>query len=178
MNLLKVAETEFFRSKTKRQHPFRFFTMATTGEYPEIRTVVKRDFTADWSLLFYTDARTPKVRQIAKNDKVSALFYHSKKQLQVRIKGIAKPIDKTSKEFSKLLSQIKNSRSAADYLTTNAPGTPILEESTVVYGDDFHFLPIQIQAVEIDVLQLSREGHQRQLFKKVDGEWLKTNLVP
>ena len=79
MELFKLAKAELLRSNADRRHPFLYFTLATFGQYPEARTVVKRHAGQDLSLLFFTDSRKHKVRQIKKNAKVSALFYHPNK---------------------------------------------------------------------------------------------------
>jgi general stress protein 26 len=50
----------------------------------------------DLSLVIYTDKRTQKIKDIQNNSEFSALFYDSKKLLQIRIEGKAELI--TDKE--------------------------------------------------------------------------------
>jgi len=178
MNLLELAQSELSRSNTERKHPFRLFTFATKDDFPAIRTVVNRKFELDWTILFYTDSRTPKVRQIQKNEKVAALFYHPKKKLQIRIRGIAKLIEKNSKLFQHHFEKVKQSQSAKDYLTENAPGNNFPKEGELIFGEEFHFMPIQIYVKEIDILLLGKEKHERQIFTLKNEAWEMQRVVP
>ncbi|MEM6965141.1 MAG: pyridoxamine 5'-phosphate oxidase family protein [Bacteroidota bacterium] len=177
MNLFDFAKSELIRSNADRRHPFRFFSLATLGVYPEVRTVVKRKFAMDWSVLFFTDSRTPKVMQLKNDPKVTALFYHPKKQLQIRLKGLAEIIS-VGEEFEKYYQQIQQSKSIKDYTTQAPPGTEISNEFEVIYGDDIHFLPIKIIPQKIDILQLNRTQHLRSSYEINDGEWMASKLVP
>lgn len=179
MELLDLARAELLRSNADAKHPFRFFYLATQGAYPEVRTVVKRDFShEDWSVLFYTDARTPKVEQIKAEDKISALFYHSKKQLQIRMKGTAELIGPESEEYGRLLEKVRQSPAAKDYTSLQAPGSPMEDATTPRRGESLHFLAIRIRPVELDILQLSREEHVRMEYTLRDGAWTGQRVVP
>ncbi|NNM21982.1 MAG: pyridoxamine 5'-phosphate oxidase, partial [Flavobacteriaceae bacterium] len=89
MNLLPFIKAELLLTNTDKNHPFRHFFLSTFGKYPETRTVVNRGVTEDLEITFFTDSRTPKVEQIKENNKVSALFYHPGKLLQLRLYGQA-----------------------------------------------------------------------------------------
>ena len=178
MELFKLAKAELLRSNADRRHPFLYFTLATFGQYPEARTVVKRHAGQDLSLLFFTDSRTPKVSQIKKNAKVSALFYHPKKKLQVRMKGLAELIGKGDESYDQFLEQIKNSRALKDYTARQAPGSEVGDESEIVFGEEAHFIAIKIKPAYMDVLRLGREQHERRRYTLEGKNWEEAVLVP
>ncbi|MEH0157872.1 pyridoxamine 5'-phosphate oxidase family protein [Limibacter armeniacum] len=179
--LLNLAREELFRSNVDYKHPFRFFTFGTvdadTG-FPEIRTVVKREVTQKLEFFFYTDTRSPKVRQVQKNGNVSALFYHPKKQLQVRVKGVADVVDKESPLYKEHFKKLKQSGVLKDYTTAVSPGSPLEDNEEIGFVDKIHFSVIRIQALYLDILKLSQDGHIRALYTKRDGAWEETILVP
>ena len=77
---------------TDPNHPFKFGTLATLGlgNLPRLRTIRIRDFDPqNMRLTFYTDSRSKKILHIKENNKVSLLFYHPKKLLQLRLEGLA-----------------------------------------------------------------------------------------
>lgn len=177
MDLLKLAEAEFWRSNEDRKHPFRLLQLATFGKgYPEIRTVVKREVNRDWTFLFYTDIRTPKVKDIQQNSKVSLHFYHPKKQLQVRLKGDAEILS-SGVLFEEHLALAKSAPSVSDYTSRQAPSSELVDDK-LSYGDQLHFGLIRVITLEIDVLKLDREGHQRAYYSKNGVDWKGKKLVP
>lgn len=179
MELLTLAKTELRRSNADRKHPFRYFYFATLGEFPEVRTVVNRKVDLDLTLTFFTDARSPKVQQLKKNPKVSALFYHPEKKLQIRMSGLAERIDQAHGDFDRLLNEVKQTSSLKDYTTLQAPGSTVSDEAKLLFGDEVYFLAIKVQPLKLDILQLGRDGHRRSAYAKNDlGEWKEAILVP
>ena len=175
---LEEAKRELTNGHSKRKHPFRYFTLATnTDNKSRLRTVVLRKFLSDSSLLFYTDARTPKVSEIKDNSNVSALFYHPKKLMQIRVQGKAEIINDP-----KLLKSYWGSipeKSRKDYITKSTPGSMIENPDNVDYlDDDNHFCAIKIFPLTIEYLRLKRPNHLRILFTNVNGEWDGQFLVP
>ncbi|MCB0551597.1 MAG: pyridoxamine 5'-phosphate oxidase family protein, partial [Phaeodactylibacter sp.] len=140
MELFELAKAELLRSNTDHRHPFRYFSLATFGLFPEVRTVVAREVSQSLSVLFFTDSRTPKVAQIKENPRVSALFYHPKKKLQARIKGMAELIGKGHEAYPSLLERVKNSDALKDYTAVLAPGSKVKDTLDVIYGDSLHFM--------------------------------------
>ncbi|NET33229.1 MAG: hypothetical protein F6K19_14615 [Cyanothece sp. SIO1E1] len=180
MDLLELARAELLRSNADRKHPFRLMYLSTTGEYPETRTVVKRKATPDFSITFFTDSRSPKVSQIRANPKSSVLFYHPKKKLQIRLYGQAHLIDEGHGDFDRYLQSVKESPSLKDYTTLHAPGDPLTAgpEASVLFGDDIHFIAIEVKPEKLDILLLGRENHTRSLYVERKGEWHQQPLVP
>ena len=82
---------ELQRGASKKGHPFRYFTLGTVGleRLPRLRTIVLRRISEDLTLTFYTDRRSKKLIHIKENNKVSLLFYHPKKLMQLKVEGLA-----------------------------------------------------------------------------------------
>lgn len=178
MILFDLAKAELIRSNVDRRHPFRYLSLATHGVYPETRTVVKRKTTPELDTVIFTDARSPKVEQIRKNNKVSVLFYHPKKKLQIRINGEALLIEEGHSDYRQYFEQVKNSASIKDYTTRFAPGTPMGEDAKALFDDDVHFLAIQVVPYTMDILQLGTEKHERSFYQLEEKVWKETKLTP
>lgn len=184
INLLEFAKQELIRSNADRRHPFRYFTLGTIDTFtntPELRTVVKRHFNSDFEVFFFTDTRSPKVAQIKGNQNISAHFYHPKKQLQIRLKGIAELLSEDDVFYQNQLNTIQQSRSINDYMTLEAPGSPLEEaneEKSIKYGTALYFTVIRIRPSLLDILQLDRNGHLRATYSKQGEDWEEQLLVP
>ncbi|PWJ40837.1 pyridoxamine 5'-phosphate oxidase family protein [Sediminitomix flava] len=179
MNLFEEAKQELARSNADRKHPFRFFTLGSYNSdqnFPELRTVVKRGIKDDFSIYFFTDSRSPKVEQLKKHPNVSVLFYHSKKQLQIRIRAKAELIGTDSIFYHEQLERAKQAPSVSDYQSLLSPSSPL--SSDLKFGEKLHFSLILLHASELDILQLDRAEHQRFLYQKKGDKWIKTRLVP
>lgn len=176
--LLEEAKIELVNGHTKKRHPFRYFTLATIKNgKPKQRTVVLRKTLDDLSLVFYTDNRTDKIKELKNNAEFSALFYHPKKLLQVRIEGKAALI--TDKEQIESYWHTVQQASRKDYTTQIAPGTPIKNPDEVEYNSkENYFCPVKLVPSSIEYLRLKRPNHLRVLFSKSDGDWLGDFLVP
>ena len=105
--------------------PFHWPVLGTTGkDGSSLRTVILRQFIwPDRILVCHTDARAPKVQEISSFSKVSWLFYHPKKKVQLRISGSA-----TLHLYDQFADrQWTNTRitSRLNYCAGRPPGTPI-----------------------------------------------------
>jgi hypothetical protein len=71
--------------------PFHWPVLGTiANDGASLRTVILRQFVlADRVLVCHTDARAQKVREISNSARVSWLFYHPKRKVQLRISGLA-----------------------------------------------------------------------------------------
>lgn len=176
--LLQHAQGELLRANADKKHPFRFFTLATMAQYPEVRTVVLRKSMPDFSVVLFTDSRSPKVNHIQTNPHVSALFYHPKKSLQVRIRAKAHLLTEASPDYHDYLNRVKSSPSVSDYSSSLPPGAPLENGVETETSDVLHFQPILLKPDSIDILQLSREGHQRAMYWLEKKEWVERKLAP
>ncbi len=178
-NILNTIKTELINGYKEKQHPFRFFTLATfNGESLRQRTVVLRNILDDFTLLFYTDARTPKVTSIQNNSTVSALFYNPNSMIQLQLVGNARLI-KDEEKLTALWNEI-GEHSKKDYITQLAPGSSIKNPNHVSYNiDKHHFCAVEVIANTIEYLQLKRPNHLRILYKKDESNnWLGQFLTP
>ena len=176
--ILEEVKRELINGHVKKRHPFRYFTLATikNGE-PQQRTVVLRKTLIDLSLVFFTDKRTQKIEDLQDNQACSALFYHPKKLLQIRVRGTAELI--TDQEQIATYWHTVQEASKKDYTTHVAPGTPIKNPDAVTYtNEDHHFCTVKIIPHSIEYLQLKRPNHLRVLFSRDDTDWMSTFLVP
>jgi hypothetical protein len=160
----------------KKKHPFRYFSLSTFGpEYPESRTVVLRDVSSENELIIFTDKRSQKINQLKTNPNASALFYHPKKLLQLKINGQLQLI-LSGEEYDNYKSRIQGN-SVKDYLTTQAPGSEIKQPDEVDYQDEMQFALLKLIPYEIEVLQLKRPNHIRCIFYK-EKNWKGNFLTP
>lgn len=170
---------ELHKSLVQQKHPFRYFTLATLGleNIPRLRTVVLRKITDDLTLTFYTDKRSNKISHLKENNKVSLLFYHPKKLLQLQIVGVATLVKNKTKLKDSWNGVQPNSRK--DYTTDRAPGCPIDNPDNVSYlEDENYFCQVEITPLKIEYLKLRRPNHLRIQYLKLDTDWQGEFLVP
>ena len=177
-NILQNIQNELIASVSKKDHPFKYFSLATLNEnIPTSRTVVLRDTFSDFSLVFYTDSRTEKVRQILNNPQVSALFYNPDDLIQLRLEGTAE-IEADQKVLKNHWNSIPE-KSRKDYITKRAPGSQIKNPDDIDYiNNDNHFCMVTIKTNKIEYLQLKRPNHIRAQFHNTENSWKGTFLVP
>lgn len=174
--------TELEKGAKDKKHPFHYFTIATLGvdKFARLRLVALRNVSKDLKLTFFTDKRSKKVLHIKENPRVSLLFYHPGKLLQLRIEAMA-TINSDQFQIQKTWEMIDD-EARKDYLTTEAPGTSITHPDSVEYlkeGD--YFSIVDIEPFRIERLQLNPEGHKKIKYFKQDQnqkEWSSEYLVP
>jgi|TARA_B110000238_G_scaffold200684_1_gene251809 pyridoxine/pyridoxamine 5'-phosphate oxidase len=176
--LLEEAKRELINGHSKKRHPFRYFVLATNENgKPRQRTVVLRKTLLDLSLVIYTDKRTQKIKDIQNNAAFSALFYDSKKLLQIRVEGKAELITDTEQIASYW--HTVQAASRKDYTTNIAPGSPIINPDDVGYKpEENYFCPVKLIPNTIEYLRLKRPNHLRVLFSRIDTNWSGEFLVP
>ena len=88
---LNEAWTMLEQGVSNFNDPFHWPILGTRGNQGcHQRTVILRQLKIPERILIcYTDARAPKTQQISLCDKVSWLFYHPEKKIQLRIAGRA-----------------------------------------------------------------------------------------
>lgn len=178
LELLETVRRELINGYSKKRHPFRYFTLATVNNgKPRQRTVVLRKLLPDFSVLIYTDQRSQKINDISKNPKVSALFYHPKKLLQLRIDATAEIITDSVQLNNYWQNIPENSRK--DYITVKAPGSDISHPDHVDYDSETnYFTAIRLIPNTIEYLQLQRPNHLRIRFENNGNAWHSQFLVP
>lgn len=175
----KELQTEIQKGATEKGHPFRYCTLATVGldNMARLRTIVLRKATDELMLTFFTDKRSKKIIHIKENKKVSLLFYHPKKLLQIRIEGLA--IVNNDSKSKKLLWDAIPEASKKDYTTSETPGKEIKDPDIIEYlKDEDHFCVVEIQPFKIEYLKLKRPNHIRVRYSKNKSDWDGEFLVP
>lgn len=158
---------------------FRTATLATLGAAGiSLRTVVlRRADIPTKTLFFHSDSRAVKIAEIQENSQVSCLFYDEQSRIQLRItgQGFVHIQDTICDEHWAQLAI----PSRKNYLSNYAPGTtlenpgdglpmhlqgrvlPSAEESE---AGKTHFAVLRVEALTLDWLWLSEQGHRRAQF--------------
>ena len=154
------------------EHPFKLVNLGTLGFYPEMRTVVLRDFDDHFHFWIYADSRTPKVSQIRKNTNVSIHAYNPKSGLQVRLRGRAR-LHTSGEKF--LLARQEIIQQPNDYNSQYPPGS---EKIAATKSDTVYFILIEIVPQEWDILQLGTKGHSRAKYVYLNDQWKGYEVIP
>tara|TARA_R110002051_G_scaffold226875_2_gene289417 strand:+ start:86 stop:631 length:546 start_codon:yes stop_codon:yes gene_type:complete len=164
---------------TEKGHPFRYCTLGTVGldKMARLRTIVLRAINKDLKLTFFTDKRSKKIIHITENNKVSALFYHPEKSIQLKIEGIATVI-KDQKTLQGYWTTIP-AHSKKEYTTSSAPGSIIKSNDEIEYlNEDNYFCLVHIEPYKIEYLKLDQPNHIRVRFSLKNEKWNGEYLVP
>jgi hypothetical protein len=181
------------RGVTHSHDPFHCPVLGSMGKHGcSMRTVILRQFSLpDRLLVCHTDSRAPKVKEIEDCSDVTWLFYHPKKQIQLRVSGEAS----LHRDDSFADDQWAGSRmtSRLNYCAVHPPGTPV--DSPISGLPDFlfnkvptalntekgrkYFMAIACKIQSIDWLELRIVGNRRALFTWDDVDGLNaTWLIP
>lgn len=181
MNHAEEIWKTLVRATVDKKHPWRvagFSTAGTNG--PQVRSVILRAVNAvEHQLVFYTDARSQKMADIAHDPRVALLFWNSRNNTQLRVCG------KASRESSELIVNDCWDRipdyARKDYATLSAPGTRI-EQATSGYAINLakdNFVVLNVTVDSMDLLKLDRAGHLRVRMQLDNtGGWNLLNLIP
>ena len=175
---------------TNSAHPYRTFSLASVDDkFPNLRTVVLRKFSFEKCFIdCHSDIRSPKVDELQKNDKFSALFYSNKEKIQLRFKGKVEIFHKnsfTKERWKEITPSSKrcylgpyNPSDRLEKYHPNIPENvkfenPSEEESSMGYDN---FVIIRCHFNELDYLKLKYSGHLRSnlVFEKknINAFWL------
>ena len=190
--ILNEVWTMLKRGVTHSNDPFHWPVLGTTGKDGcHLRTVILRKFILpDRILVCYSDARATKAQDIGHDSKVSWLFYHPEKKVQLRIAGQAKC--HRDDQFADDQWAATRITSRLDYATTHPPGTPVdkpssglpdylLEKIPAVLDSERsrkNFMAISCRIDSIDWLMLGALGHRRARFDWDENGLSATWLIP
>lgn len=160
----------------KRKHPFKYcYLSSISDDKPVLRTVVLRDMTKEYKLVIFTDKRSSKVEQYAKNPNAELLFYHPKKLWQIKVGGKINILeDEKRVEYYK---QKIQGASVKDYTTKQKPSSPLKNPDELEHTENMNFCVLELNPEYIESLQLKRPNHIRCIFKK-DNNWQGQFIVP
>jgi len=174
------------------RNPFHQPSLTTLeGDRPQVRLVILREFAEkERTLICHCDARGSKVSQIQANPKVSWLFYHPDKWLQLRLSGTAT----VHTEDETADSQWKKVRlhHRINYCAALPPGSPtdrptsglpdFLREKAPKLLDvpeaRKNFAAIVCRFDEMDWLLLKLTGHLRAQFSWKDDRMEASWVIP
>jgi hypothetical protein len=178
------------RGVTDGNDPFHWPVLGTAGKDGcRLRTVILRQaIRPDLLLVCHTDARAAKAQEIMDSARVSWLFYHPAKKIQLRIAGSATL--HTDDRFADQQWSETRATSRLNYCTVDAPGTAVAKPSSGLpnfllktipslleteIGRE-NFMAIACRIEEVDWLKLSILGNRRAQFKwdanRLTAAWL------
>jgi hypothetical protein len=163
---------ELQRASREPGHAWRTPVLATTGdERAEARTVVLRDAdAAARTLLFYTDARSPKVAQIRRRPLGTLLAWSQALGWQLRL-AVRLEVQTSGLEVSSRWTRLKLTPAAQDYLSPLPPGSLVAERFAPERASRGHFAVVLAEVQSIDWLELHADGHRRAWFGSGRATW-------
>ena len=157
----------------QREHPFRLMAVATVDDAAaDLRTVILREVEADQHrLIFFTDARSPKVAQLRANPAATLLVWSQALGWQLRLR-VTLSVETDGLAVSSRWARLKLSPAAQDYLSPLPPGAPV-EPYQPERATREQFAVVTAQVLSIDWLELHADGHRRARFDAVgQGLWV------
>ena len=164
---------ELGKAPRNKAHAFRVMGLATVnGDVAELRSVVLREVLADeQTLLFFTDARSPKVAQIQRQPAGTLLAWCERLSWQLRLR-VQLEVQTSGLAVSSRWARLKMTPAAQDYLSPLPPGAPV-EHPLPERSTREHFAVVHARVQAIDWLELHAEGHRRAVFDAAgQGRWL------
>jgi hypothetical protein len=163
---------ELAKATRDRDHPWRVMTLATAAEgRADARLVVLRDIDeVKRRLVFYTDARSPKVAQMTACPQATLVGWWPQTAWQLRL-GVAVEVHTDGLEVSSRWARVKLSPSARDYLAALPPGTAV-DRFQPERGSREHFAVVVAHIQDMDWLELHVDGHRRARLAGANSSWL------
>jgi hypothetical protein len=168
-------------------HAWRVGVLATRdGDGVDARSVVLRELdSATRTLLVYTDARSPKARQIAQHPQGTLVLWSAALGWQLRLR-VALTLETSGLAVLSRWARLKLTPAAHDYLSPLPPGTAIdgpqggpVEGHTAPHAAAHpsresreHFAVIAAEVRAIDWLELDARGHRRAVFDGGPARWV------
>ena len=172
-NLKKIEQLiwDFFIQGVKnKKSAFHYPTIGTSnGKDFNLRTVILRKVIKEnRTIIFFTDFRSKKIKELSINNKVKIHIYDKKNQIQIQADGLAKII-RNSKN-SKMIWDSLSTYSKAIYLTKNRPGTIIKNAKTNLEKLDHNkaygnFTIVNVEISKIYFLKLNSEINKKAVIK-------------
>ena len=167
---------------SNNNHPFRYGCLATYSQRgaPGLRYIVLRKIVSELNLVFFTDKRSAKVKQMERQPELSILFYHPHERLQVRVSGKA-IIHGSGDLVSQYWSTIART-GWKQYSSLLSPGEKIQHPEDAFSWAKLarwkYFVVVEVIAGACEVLQLNRDEHMRAFYEKSSGIWTSSWLSP
>jgi hypothetical protein len=172
---------ELGRASLDRHHEWRTPVLASADAdgLPDARTVVLRQVDAVvGQLTFYTDSRSPKVAQLQAQASAMLVFWSARLSWQLRVRVTCSVIT-SGPEVEALWQGVKQSAAVGDYLSPRPPGALLPPSSGMadapkanVPAPIHSFALLRAQVLQMDWLELSRDGHRRAQLSANTWDWL------
>jgi hypothetical protein len=172
---------ELGRASLDRHHEWRTPVLASVDAdgLPDARTVVLRQVDAvAGQLTFYTDSRSPKVAQLQAQAAAVLVFWSARLSWQMRVRVNCSVIT-FGPEVETLWQGVKQSAAAGDYLSPLPPGAALPPGSGMAdaakanaTAPTHSFALLRAQVLQMDWLELSRDGHRRAQLSANTWAWL------
>jgi pyridoxamine 5'-phosphate oxidase len=171
--------TELQRATCQRGHSWRVLCLATVCAEPgapqglraHARNVVLREVRPlQQQLLFYTDARSPKVAEMQAQPCGTLLAWSPALGWQLRLE-VTLSVATSGLEVSSRWAQVQLSANAQDYIAARPPGTP-MDHFEPDRGTRAHFAVVTAQVTALDWLELHPAGHRRARIDAEGARWL------
>jgi len=172
---------ELSRAPHDRHHDWRTPTLSTQGlgqTGPQARTVVLRHADVSlWSLMVYTDSRSPKCAELLAQPLAQFTFWSKRLNWQLRVSTQAS-VDLDGEQVRAAWEKVKATRAASDYLSELPPGQIQSSSKTLVEMSEdavshHHLAVLSFKVTSMDWLALRKDGHRRARLKPNGSlEWL------
>ena len=176
-----IIFSELRKGASKKKHPFKNVVLTTLSKKnPISRWVVFRKLTLEQNLLIYTDSRSEKIKNLRTNSNGGLLFYNNKQGLQIYFSTVS-TIHQNNELTQKYWQGVVGT-SSENYTTIHPPSLPInnIDDGQKIDKNlnDKYFSIIELCPISMSILQLSRDGHIRASFNKINNEWIGSFIVP
>lgn len=155
-----------------KAHAWRTPVLATVGGNAgaDARVVVLREVeAANRSLVFFTDARSPKAAQMAGQPAGTMVLWSPVLGWQLRL-SVSLQIETAGLAVSSRWARLKMSPAAQDYLAPRAPGEAIT--TSPERESRAHFAVVTAQVQSMDWLSLEPPHHRRAIFDGLGARWV------
>jgi hypothetical protein len=169
-----VCWRELERAAADAAHDWRVMALATADAagVGDARCVVVREASsAERTLMFYTDERSPKVARIREQPQATLLAWSRTLGWQLRIRARL-TVETSGLKTSSRWARMKMTPGAQDYLSPIPPGARLGQPVPPDRGTRDHFAVVTVQVEAIDWTELHAEGHRRALFGPDGADWL------
>ncbi len=156
-----------------KAHPWRVMGLATVaGDRADLRSVVLREVHAEnRELVFFTDARSPKVAQIGARPLATVLAWSEPLGWQLRLR-VRLTVTTSGLAVSSRWARLKLTPAAHDYLSPLPPGAPV-DHYQPERGSRDYFAVLNAEVQGLDWLELHADGHRRAVFDAAgQGTWV------
>lgn len=156
----------------ERGHAWRTPVLATVGgpAGADARVVVLREVdAASRSLVFFTDARSPKAAQIAAQPAGTLVMWSAARGWQLRLTVVLE-IETSGLAVSSRWARLQMSPASQDYLAPRPPGAAMT--TAPERESRAHFAVVTAQVQSMDWLALDPAGHRRAVFDEHGARWV------